>query len=74
MFVQQGHLTVHMVMHMGEKNYKCDVCGWYFNWLDVVRRHKKTHTDGHTKTIKQPYRNRVNNPKTIRLCHLCKKT
>jgi len=45
-FTQERRLTRHMVVHTGEKEHLCDLCGTRFGRADYVLRHKKTYPDG----------------------------
>ena len=45
-FFQESRLKRHMVVHSGEKNHCCDVCGKGFKRKDYVNRHKRTYPDG----------------------------
>ena len=46
----QNDLTVHInAVHLGQKNFKCDVCDYKTGWPETLRKHKKLQCQTKTK-------------------------
>ena len=41
MFNQNGHLTIHMRIHTGERTYECSLCDKSFSRSSDLHRHKR---------------------------------